>query len=51
MTRSTHLSNTKISKLLIEFSIPAIVGMLVNALYNVADNLYRKWGWLFSIAG
>ncbi|NLK00840.1 MAG: MATE family efflux transporter [Clostridia bacterium] len=40
MTRSTHLSNTKISKLLIEFSIPAIVGMLVNALYNVADRIF-----------
>jgi putative MATE family efflux protein len=30
----------KISKLLLKFSVPAIVGMLVNALYNVVDRIY-----------
>ncbi len=30
----------KTSKLLIKFSIPAIVGMLVNAVYNLADSVF-----------
>ncbi|MBE6043032.1 MAG: MATE family efflux transporter [Clostridium thermopalmarium] len=34
------LGEEKVSKLLIKFSIPAIVGMLVNALYNVVDRIF-----------
>ncbi|MDH6365144.1 putative MATE family efflux protein [Enterococcus sp. PF1-24] len=34
------LGTEKISKLLIKFSIPAIIGMLVNALYNIVDRIY-----------
>ena len=34
------LGEEKISKLLLKFSIPAIIGMLVNALYNVVDRIY-----------
>lgn len=34
------LGEEKISKLLIKFSIPAIVGMMVNALYNIVDRIY-----------
>jgi putative MATE family efflux protein len=30
----------KVSKLLMKFSVPAIVGMLVNALYNVVDRIF-----------
>ena len=41
MTKNNeYLKNEKVSKLLIKFSIPAIVGMLVNALYNVVDRIY-----------
>lgn len=40
MDRSKQLGEEKISKLLIKFSIPAIVGMLVNALYNLVDRIY-----------
>lgn len=29
-----------ITKLLVKFSLPAIIGMLVNALYNVVDRIY-----------
>ena len=34
------LGSEKISTLLIKFSIPAIVGMMVNALYNVVDRIF-----------
>lgn len=40
MDRSKQLGEMKVSKLLMKFSIPAIVGMLVNALYNVVDRIY-----------
>ena len=34
------LGKEKVSKLLIKFSLPAIVGMMVNALYNVVDRIF-----------
>ena len=34
------LGTESISKLLVKFSIPAIIGMLVNMLYNVIDRIY-----------
>ncbi|WP_326908023.1 MATE family efflux transporter [Sedimentibacter sp. MB31-C6] len=34
------LGEEKISKLLIKFSVPAIVGMMINALYNVVDRIF-----------
>lgn len=37
------LRTESIGKLLIQFSIPAIVGMMVNALYNVVDRIYIGW--------
>ncbi|HYF83841.1 MAG TPA: MATE family efflux transporter [Clostridia bacterium] len=40
MDRSRQLGEEKVSKLLVKFSIPAIVGMLVNALYNVVDRIF-----------
>lgn len=40
MSNQLELKNEKISKLLIKFSIPAIVGMMVSALYNVVDRMY-----------
>lgn len=40
MDQSKQLGEEKISKLLLKFSIPAIVGMLVNALYNVVDRIF-----------
>ncbi|NLJ99395.1 MAG: MATE family efflux transporter [Tissierellia bacterium] len=38
--RSKMLGEEAIGKLLIKFSIPAIVGMLVNALYNIVDRIF-----------
>lgn len=34
------LGTAEISSLLLKFSIPAIIGMVVNALYNVVDRIY-----------
>lgn len=30
----------KVSRLLMKFSVPAIIGMVVNALYNIVDRIY-----------
>ncbi len=40
MNRAKLLGEEKISKLLFTFSIPAIIGMLVTALYNVVDRIF-----------
>lgn len=40
MNNAKQLGEVKVSKLLMKFSIPAIVGMLVNALYNVVDRIF-----------
>lgn len=40
MEKANPLGEKKISKLLIQFSVPAIVGMLVNALYNIVDRIF-----------
>lgn len=38
--RAQLLGKESIPKLLIKFSVPAIVGMVVNALYNVVDRIF-----------
>ncbi|MEG0641261.1 MAG: MATE family efflux transporter [Clostridium sp.] len=38
------LGTENIGKLLIKFSVPAIVGMIVNALYNVVDRIFVGQG-------
>ena len=40
MERSVKLRDEKVGKLLLEFSIPAIIGMLVNSLYIVIDRIF-----------
>lgn len=35
-----HLAQDSIGKLLLKYSIPAIIGMLVNALYNIVDRMF-----------
>ena len=40
LTSDNILGSEKISSLLIKFSIPAIVGMMVSALYNVVDRIF-----------
>lgn len=40
MDRSKQLGEENIGKLLLRFSVPAIVGMMVNAMYNVVDRIF-----------
>ncbi|SDK67577.1 MATE family efflux transporter [Natronincola ferrireducens] len=40
MDKSQQLGEEKVLKLLLKFSVPAIIGMLVNALYNVVDRIF-----------
>jgi len=40
MDNSNLLGEEKMGKLLWKFSVPAIVGMVVNALYNVVDSIF-----------
>lgn len=40
MENTNPIGTEKVSKLLIKFSVPAIVGMMVNALYNIVDRIY-----------
>lgn len=40
MNTATYLGEEKISSLLWKFSIPAVTGMVVSALYNVVDSIF-----------
>jgi len=40
LDRSKQLGEGKVFNLLVKFSIPAIIGMLVNALYNIVDRIF-----------
>jgi putative MATE family efflux protein len=40
MEYENPLGKERVSKLLVEFSVPAIVGMVVNSLYNVVDRIF-----------
>ena len=40
MENTNPLGEEKVSKLLIKFSVPAVVGMMINALYNIIDRIY-----------
>jgi putative MATE family efflux protein len=39
-----RLGTERIGKLLLEFSIPAVAGMFVNAIYNIVDRIYIGQG-------
>ena len=40
MDQTNQMSTESIPKLLLKFSLPAIVGLLVNALYNIVDSIF-----------
>ena len=40
MDETKELGTEKILKLLLKYSIPAIVGMLINAIYNIVDRIF-----------
>ena len=39
-----NLGTEKIGKLMRKFSIPCIISMLVNSLYNIVDQIFIGWG-------
>ena len=41
--KNFDLGKDKISKLLLNFSIPCIISMLVGALYNIVDQIFIGW--------
>lgn len=44
MDHTKQLGEARVSRLLLKFSIPAITGMVVNALYNVVDRIFIGQG-------
>ncbi|MGL5087131.1 MAG: MATE family efflux transporter [Clostridium sp.] len=40
INKEDYLGEAPIGKILIKYSIPAIIGMIVNALYNVVDRIF-----------
>lgn len=40
MEKTSRMGEAKIPKLLLKFSLPAIVGLLVNSLYNIIDSIF-----------
>lgn len=42
--KQLDLGKEKISKLLVSFSIPCIISLVVNALYNIVDQIFIGWG-------
>ncbi len=44
MSLTNKLGTEKVSKLLYQMSIPAMVGMLVNSFYNIADTIFIGHG-------
>ena len=38
------LGTEKIGKLIRKFSIPCIISLLVNSLYNIVDQIFIGWG-------
>ena len=42
--KNLDLGKDKISKLLLNFSVPCIISMLVGALYNIVDQIFIGWG-------
>ncbi|MDR1831761.1 MAG: MATE family efflux transporter [Fusobacteriaceae bacterium] len=39
-SKHKFMGSEKVGKLLFQFSLPAIIGMVVNALYNIVDRIY-----------
>ncbi|MFQ9072383.1 MAG: hypothetical protein ACLR43_06360 [Faecalibacillus faecis] len=50
MKNDDKMGTKNILPLLVEFSIPTIIGMLVNAIYNIVDRMFignaQNWGQL-----
>ena len=39
-----YLATERIGKLMLRFSIPCILSLLVSSLYNIVDQIFIGWG-------
>lgn len=44
MEKENILGTEKIGKLMRKFSIPCIISLVVNSLYNIVDQIFIGWG-------
>ena len=44
VVKESELGTEKISKLLKKFAVPCIISLVVNALYNIVDQIFIGWG-------
>ena len=42
--KKIDLEKDKINKLLLTFTIPCVISMLVNSIYNIVDQIFIGWG-------
>lgn len=42
--KQLDLGKEKIGKLLMAFSVPCIISLVVNAIYNMVDQIFIGWG-------
>lgn len=42
--KELDLGKEKIGKLLVKFAVPCIISLIVNALYNIVDQVFIGWG-------
>lgn len=43
-TANHYLTDAPIGKLMMKFSIPCILSLLVSSLYNIVDQIFIGWG-------
>ena len=41
------LGTEKIGKLIRKFSVPCIISLVVNSLYNIVDQIFIGWGFVY----
>ena len=44
MKKELDLGKEKIGKLLLAFSVPCIISMIINSIYNIVDQIFRGKG-------
>ena len=44
-TKKHYLAEEPLGKLLLKFSVPCVLSMLVSALYNIVDQIFIGQGW------
>ena len=51
MKKELNLGKEKIGRLLLAFSVPCIISMLINSIYNIVDQIFiGQWGYLGNAA-